>query len=85
MISATFRRILLVVEETKAVALENRRELEFIKQLLVPRTLDLSETLQCMSHPAETIEQLQEFCLKLEDKPFRKNVVCILTFQIHCE
>ena len=75
-VSATFRRILQVVGETKVIALENKRELEFIKQMLVPQSLNFSDTLQSMSHPADKIKEFQEFCLKLEDRTFRKKVVC---------
>lgn len=79
MIAAIFRRILHLVEETKVVATENKRDLEQIKQMMMPQSVDYSDTLKCLSRPAETVEEFEDFCVKLDDRPFRKNVVCILS------
>jgi len=54
----------------------NKRDLEQIKQMMMPQSIDFSDTLRCLSRPADAVEELEEFCAKLDERPFRKNVVC---------
>jgi hypothetical protein len=59
MISATSRRN--CGGRNLTIALQNKDvEFEFIEQLRLHDCLDFSDTLQCMSGPAETIERLED-------------------------
>jgi hypothetical protein len=55
--------------------MENKMELEQIKIMLLPTSTDYSDTLQCLSTPAQTFDELEQFWLKLQDRGLRKNVV----------
>jgi uncharacterized membrane protein len=89
--SVLFKRMLQVMEETRAMASELKQDVASIKMLLSDSrgasSMDYSETISYLDNPMETEIQLQEFCKKLsENRPFRRQVVkSDLTSQyIHC-
>lgn len=64
------------MEETRALAQENKRELSHLKQFLMPPSADdLSDASANLSRPLRSEEELMNFCNKLGDAPFRKSVV----------
>jgi len=71
-----FRRMLHVMEETRALALENKNELSHLKLFLMPQlSEDVSAAMNCLSRPFETDEQMLRFCDNLGDADFRRSVV----------
>ena len=81
------KRSLQLQEETRAIALENKDDLREIKQMIMPRFDDRTDDAGCLSEPAETINELDELCQKLDNRPFRKTVVgltIILSYVLFC-
>lgn len=73
-----FRRMLHVMEETRALAIENKHELNHIKLFLMPPSSDdVSDARRSLSKPLDTVELLESFCNRLNDTAFRKSVVSL--------
>ena len=64
-------RILQISEETKTIALENRRNIEMLKLALSSRTDDSAtddSVLQLLERPLEDTEELTTFNAELENR-----------------
>jgi hypothetical protein len=77
------KRVLQVVEETRAVALDVQHELNLLKVQFNDSTgasddYNYGDTVTYLSQPIDSQEELTEFCNKLSnDRAFRKRVVKI--------
>ena len=70
------RRMLQLLEETKSLVLENRKELLCIKQIVMPPSVDDNyDNAQNWTTPKQTFEELEAFCEQLENRQFRRFTV----------
>jgi hypothetical protein len=71
-------RILQISEETKTIALENRRNIEMLKLALSSRTDDSAtddSVLQLLERPLEDTEELTAFNAELENRMKYRKIV----------
>lgn len=78
---ALYKRTLHVVEETRSIILELRRDMQNIKMAMNSATnskSDYSDAIAFLDKPLNNEKELDDLCAKLAaERPFRNQVICV--------